>query len=256
MRRLLALAASALALWLLGSSAARAQRREPPAEAMQFFDEARVAYAEGRYEDAAVDLERALVLDLNAPTLLFNLGRVYELLGRYDDAIRVMLQLRAVTPLDATEELARTEQTLERLRGAREHAAPPPTVEVVGTLEQGPTYVREHGVADDAFWGTLVAGGALVVSGAILGGLALAARGTLGTRVLGSSYSFEDYRAEHDRVRLIAGLSDGALAVGGATLIAAVVLFAARERTYEQWPDHAGLSLELGLGGAALRGVF
>lgn len=241
-----------------------AQDREPPAEAMQFFERARESYREGRYPDAADDLERALVLDPNAPALLFNLGRVYELMGRYDDAINVYMRLRAVTPATETEELARTEQILERLEGAREHAAPPPTVETVGTIEQGPTFVRERGVADEAFWATLITGGVIVIGAAIAGGLALSWHSSLTGRVLGEGgYTYDNYTSDLNTAQILGGIADVAGGLGGATIIGALLLFGLRERVYEQWPTEGtgarvGASLDLNVGpmGFALTGAF
>ena len=254
----LALAALVMLVALPTSTADAQDQREPPAEAMQFFENAREAYREGRYPDAAADLERALVLDPNAPALLFNLGRVYELMGRYDDAISVYMRLRAVTPPTETEEIARTEQILERLHGAREHAAPPPTVETVGTIEQGPTFVRERGVADVPFWATLIAGGAVVVGAAVVGGLALSMHGALRDRVLGADYTYESYEAELDTAQVLGGVADIAGALGGATIVGALLLFGLRERIYEQWPtaDGGSASLRLGPGSVSLEGTF
>lgn len=239
------------------------EQREPPSEAMQFFEQAREAYREGRYPDAAADLERALVLDPNAPALLFNLGRVYELMGRYDDSISVYMRLRAVTPPTETEEIARTEQILERLRGAREHAAPPPSVETVGTIEQGPTFVRERGVADVPFWATLITGGVIVVGAAIAGGLALSMHGALVDRTLGfEGYTYENYQSELNDAQILGGVADVAGALGGATIIGALLLFGLRERVYEMWPESHGESaavrgsIQLGLGSVWLEGTF
>jgi tetratricopeptide (TPR) repeat protein len=247
--------------WSLASGVA-AQGREPPAEAMQFFEQARQAYREGRYPDAAEDLERALVLDPNAPALLFNLGRVYELMGRYDDAIDVYTRLQTVTPATETEERARTEQTLERLRGAREHAAPPPTVEVVGAIEQGPTFVRERGVADAAFWAVLTTGGLVTAGAAALGVAALVMHGDLSGRTLSVDYPYDSYQAELATARTLGLVADIAGGVGGATILGALLLFGLRERVYEVWPGSgesapvATASLRLGVGQVGLEGTF
>lgn len=223
-------------------TSAAAQAHEPPPEATAFFDQARIAYREGRYPDAAVDLERALVLDPNAPALLFNLGRVYELMGRYDDAIDVFMRLQTVTPASETEERARTEQILERIRGAREHAAPPPTVETVGTIEQGPTFVRERGVADGAFWGTLVTGAVVSLGAAALGITALLMHGGLNERVLGPDYYYEDYQAELSTAQTLGLVADITGGVGAATILGSLLLFGLRERVYEMWPDQTDAS--------------
>lgn len=255
-------ATAALVVAIVGlSRPAAAQEPAPPEEAVEFFDRARVAYGEGRYEEAAVELERALVLDPSAPTLLFNLARVYELLGRYDDSIDVLLRARASIPPDDAGEHERIEQTLERLRGAREHSAPPPSVEVVGQLVQGPTFVHERGVADEAFWATLLSGVVVIGVAGALGGHALSVHDGLRGRVLHPDlYTYDDYQAELARSRALALASDVLMGVGGATVIASIFVFALRERILEQAPDHATLApsihLDLGLGGISLRGEF
>jgi len=257
-RFVLALCAGVLLSSML-ASAASAQEREPPSEAMTYFEQAREAYREGRYPDAATDLERALVLDPNAPALLFNLGRVYELMGRYDEAIDIYTRLQAITPATEQEERGRTEQILERLRGAREHAAPPPSVETVGSIEQGPTFVRERGVADVPFWATLGTGGAITIAAAILGGVALAAHGDLANRVLSTDYPYTQYQDDLNNAQVLGGVADILGAVGGATILGSLLLFGLRERVYEMWPsdtESARLGLDIGPGGLSLRGAF
>lgn len=239
---------------LLGPDPALAQEtgHEPPAEAMTLFESAREHYRNGRYQEAADDLERALVLDPAAPTLLFNLGRVYELMGDYDRSISTYERLLAVMGPDA-EEREQTETTLARLRGARERATPPPTVEEVGTMDEGPTFVRERGVADEAFWGVLIGGGALAL---LAGGLAIGALvqdWNVDNWILSANHTIEDRRTAYD---VAAGLALGADIVGavaGATLATSVVLFIARERTYEVWPASAELRVGPGSIAGAIR---
>jgi tetratricopeptide (TPR) repeat protein len=239
--------------WGAGRAAAQATGHEPPPEAMTLFESARDHYRNGRYAEAVEELERALVLDPAAPTLLFNLGRVYELMGEYDRSIATFERLLAVIGPDA-EERAQTETTLARLRGAREHAAPPPSAAEVGTMEEGPTFVRERGVADDGFWGVLVGGGVAALGAGALGITALVLRGIVDNWVLGLDGTLED----RDLMLVNAqGLGIAADVTGGvavAALAAAVGLYVFRERTYEIWPegsraflvpslgpDHAGL---------------
>ena len=82
MSRLCALFSWILAWSVASSALAQETGHEPPADAMVLFESAREHYRAGRYEEAAEELERALVLDPSAPTLLFNLGRVYGLARR------------------------------------------------------------------------------------------------------------------------------------------------------------------------------
>lgn len=244
---------------LAGAADAAAQEtgHEPPPEAMTLFESAREHYRNGRYQDAADELERALVLDPSAPTLLYNLGRVYELMGDYPRSISTYERLLAVIGPDAAER-EQTETTLARLRGAAEHATPPPTVEEVGTMEEGPTFVRERGVADEAFWGVLVTGGVVTLGAAALGIAALVIRGQVDAWTLGLDGTIEDRDAT---LGLAQGLGLAADITGGvavATIATALGLFVFRERTYEVWPNEVTATVALGPSGGQLvvGGVF
>ncbi len=244
----------------LGTSGARAQAtgHEPPAEAMVLFESAREHYRNGRYPEAAEELERALVLDPSAPTLLYNLGRVYELMGEYDRAIATYERLLAVTPDASPEERAQTETTLSRLRGARDNAAPPPTVEDVGTMEEGPTFVRERGVADGAFWGVAVTGAVLALGAGAMGITALVMRQNVDQWTLGRDGTLEDRDAQ---LGIAQGLGLAADITGGvsvAAFVTAIGLYVFRERTYEVWPSDTTASVSFGPGGFTLEvgGMF
>lgn len=227
---------------------AQAQAHEPPPEAMTLFESAREHYRQGEYTQAATDLENALVLDPAAPTLLFNLARVYELQGDYERSLSAYRRLLAVTPVDQSEERDRTEQAIDRLQGAQEHQAPPPPAQETGSeADVGPTFVRERGVADAAFWGTFIAGG-LVGLAAIGCGIGAMQQHTFADGfVLGPDGSFADREAIYQQSRDLALAADVLGGVGTATLIAAGLLFLLREHTYEQW----SASLSIGPQGAA-----
>lgn len=242
----------------VGEAAAQATGHEPPAEAMVLFESAREHYRNGRYPEASEELERALVLDPSAPTLLYNLGRVYELMGEYDRAITTYERLLAVTPDASPEERAQTETTLARLRGARENAAPPPTVEDVGGMEEGPTFVRERGVADEAFWGVAVTGAVLAIGAGAMGIGALLVRQHVESWVLGPDGTLEDRDAQLTLAQNLGLAADITGGVSVAAFITAIGLFVFRERSYEVWPSDTGASVSLGPGGVSLevRGMF
>jgi tetratricopeptide (TPR) repeat protein len=61
--------------------------RMPPPEAIDHYSRGRAHYQAGRYREAVIELEQALALDPGSPNLVYNLARVYELLGRIDPAI-------------------------------------------------------------------------------------------------------------------------------------------------------------------------
>lgn len=254
----LAAQAAACALLLATGAAAQATGHVPPSEAMTLFESAREHYRAGRYPEAAEALERALVLDPSAPTLLFNLGRVYELMGDYDHAISALERLVAVTP--AGPERTEAETTLGRLRGAAEHATPPPSVEEVGSMDEGPTFVRERGVADAAFWGTMAAGAVITLVAAGLGIGALVVDAEVDGWVLDGTHSIDGRQAAYGTAEALAIAGDVLGGIGGATLLSAVVLFVAREHTYEIWPERDATSLRIDVGpghaGVVVGGTF
>ncbi len=237
----------ALAVLLSASSvplSAQAQPHEPPSEAMTLFESARAHYRAGEYDQAATDLENALVIDPSAPTLLFNLGRVYELQGDYDRSISAYRRLLAVTPREQTEERAQTQTTIERLEGAQSRQAPPP--QELGDDGQGPTFVRERGVADEAFWG-LFAGAGFVGLAAIACGIASLVLFDDGANWLVQSPDDLDIRSQYlSQSSSTAIAADVLGSISVAAFAAAFLLFVLRERTYESWDVHAGRSgLEL-----------
>ena len=211
---------------------------EPPPEALAIFEQARAHYLAGEYTVAANELEMALVLDPASPTLLYNLARVYELLGDYDRSIGAYRRLLRVTPQSATAERERTESTIRRLEGAREHseeqrreAAQPIRA------DEGPRWVRVRGVADDAFWGTLIAGGAVTLLGGALGITALVMHADAQAFTLGRDGNLDDRELRFSDASSLGLAADIIGGVGGATLLAAGLLWVLREHTVEVWPE-------------------
>ncbi|MCB9593523.1 MAG: tetratricopeptide repeat protein [Sandaracinaceae bacterium] len=235
--------ACALAL-LAAAGPARAQEDTPP-EAVEMYREAREHYASGRYQEAADALERALVLDPDSPTLVYNLARVYELLGELDRAVNMYERYQQLLPQQQAQEQERAEATLRRLQGARESQRadelPPPPPQEVEALRQLPglVLVRENGVADEAFWVLLLGGAAAVAAGAVFGSLALAARGRADDFLLGQDGASSTRRGLYSDATLFAGVSDATLGVGGAAVIAAGLLYFLREHTVERAPVRA-----------------
>lgn len=214
-----------------------------PPEALELFRTARDHYREGRYPQAAADLERALILDPTSPTLRYNLGRVYELLGELPEARREYARYLELLPADDVEERERTEATIQRLDGAIASgiAAPPPVpARVQEPLREltGPVLVRERGVADLAFWVTGGAGLAALLVAAITGGVALDRASARDNLVLTAPGQLEAYHAQRDGLdadaRALGITTDVLLGVGGAALIATLLLFVLREHEVER----------------------
>jgi tetratricopeptide (TPR) repeat protein len=197
----------------------------PPRAALQHYEKGRALYLAGRYRDAAVELEAAIALDPDSPNLVYNLAHVYELLGDIDLAIRHYKHYREL--LTEPADIARVESTLQRLQGARhevvEPPAPPPAPAAAPERPQ-------RGVADAAFWTvtTFALGG--LVTGAVLGGLALKADNEVQDFVIQQPEDGAKRQDLINRANRLALGSDISL-LGGAVLgTTAILLFALRTK--------------------------
>jgi tetratricopeptide (TPR) repeat protein len=242
----------------LGGPRAFAQddTHEPPPEALQFFESGRAHYEAGRYQEAAVDMERALQLDPGSTTLIFNLARIYELLGDLEKAIEFGEKYLELLPDDMVDERERAETTLRRVRGAQEWLAlrqaeqPPELRQLTPTV-----IVRERGVADSAFWATLASGAGLLAVGGALGGVALAKRNEAHDLIIRDESDRNEQNDVMDRADRLALTADIFLAAGLATEIGALLLYLLRVRTFEREVDEdegASARLQLGPGAATL----
>lgn len=210
-----------------------ASSRATPREAVELFQRARNHYQNGRYEEAAHDLENALVLDPGSPTLLYNLGRVYELSGEHARAISTyQLYLRVIPETDAAER-ERTEAAIRRLQGAATYER------ADEEAYSQPIYVSQRGVADDAFWVTLVGGAVITLSAAVMAITTVLVREGADQFVVGLDGSFEDRAARYQSASDLALATDVLGGIGGATLLTAGLLWVLRERTVEMYPGGA-----------------
>ncbi len=198
---------------------------------MHYFELATEEYRTGLYQEAAAHLEQALVLDPEAPILLFNLGRVYELMHRYDEAMNCFERLLAVTPLEAEGDRARTEEALARIRGARERALAEEERRRAEELAAPPVAPirRQPGLADEAFWGTLVTGGVVSLAAIAIGTVTLLQRESLALRPISAMFQYDSYRRERETIQTLALVADVGGAVGAATIATALLLFGLRD---------------------------
>lgn len=103
----------------MSSSLASAQN-DDVARARTLFAEGQAAYAQGNYAEAVAKLREAYELT-RSPELAFNVGRVYERMSEYDDAIRFFrIYLRRGEP-DA-EARADVQGRINALRDAKRRA--------------------------------------------------------------------------------------------------------------------------------------
>jgi len=247
----------ALCIALASTGHARAQtRHEPPPEALQFFQSGRDHYQHGRYREAAIDLERALALDPASPTLLYNLGRVYELLGDAERAAGYYRSYVRVLPEGegSEDERAEVQAAITRLEGAAAHGElvqPPPDGDDAHAPDLRPAYVRVRGVVDLPFWVTLASGGGLLLGGGALGIVALSNHSNATGLVLRAPGDADRRQSLLDRSRHLALGADLVMGVGVAALIASGLLYLLRQRTVEVLPgttaDGRGASLTLRL---------
>jgi len=209
---------------------ARSSDAAPDERALELYQLAETAYDEGRYQDAVNLLEEALTYDPDAPDLLYNLALVYERLNDFDLALDYLERYRT-NELDS-EEQDRVERMMVRLRGAREHAPPPPEPEVRTRV-----VTRRFGLADGWFWSmvgaTLLFGGSAVVTGV----LALDWIGAADQFRLGDNGTLEDFHYLEDTAYTLAVLTDVAIGLASATALTALLLYVLRTRPAEETGD-------------------
>jgi tetratricopeptide (TPR) repeat protein len=222
---------------------ADAKGSSPPPAALSHYNRGRAHYQAGRYRDAVIELEKALALDPQSPNLVYNVARVYELLGDIERAISFYERYHHMLPAQEREEKQRVEATLARLRGAKQHVVP----ETSEPPPAGPEMKR--GVADPAFWVTLGTGAAAVAAGGVTGVMALRAGKDTEDFVVGEdgTMSKRDDMARHtDRLALA---SDVLFLCGATFAVTSVLLYTLREEPVE--------ASEAGIGfGATATGVF
>lgn len=223
--------------------AAAQDQGEPPPEAVEFYRSGREHFEAGRYREAIDDLERALTLDPGSATLVYNVARVHELLGELDPAIEYYARYLRLLPASETEERARVEETIGRLRGARTqvdgpitHQGPPPEV----AAEDEPRWVTERGVVDTPFWVSAGASAVLLVAGTIAGVVALDRETLAEDFVVGSDGTIADRDDIADEADSLAVTADVLLLGGVAAGVTAALLYALRTRTVERFPEYEG----------------
>lgn len=217
--------AASLALLALAPSTVHAQFASPDARARELYIEGDRHYQEGRYEQAVQAFQESYRLS-GRPLLLFNLANAYERLGRYQDALEA---LRGYAPHAPFGEQA---QVRARIASLEQRAREAPTQ---------PAAPAGAPRGDDALIVTgIVVGGVGLVMGAggvAMGLLALDARsraqaGCATTE--GVTLCDESARGALEDDSLFALLADVGMFVGGAALVAGVVL------AIVGWPSGSG----------------
>jgi tetratricopeptide (TPR) repeat protein len=201
-----------------------ASSSDAPPEALAHYARGRALYLEGRYTEALGELTAALTFDPDSPELHYNVARLHELLGEIDAAIAAYEAYRRYVPAEDVQELARTDATLRRLRGARSEVKPVAEPQIVTIVRPAP----RRGVADGWFWALGGVGVATLVGAGAAGGAALWLDDQHGRFVLGEDGSASDYAAESSRLRRLALATDGLTIAGSTLTLSAILVYALR----------------------------
>lgn len=231
-----------LCLVLVEVAPAKAQEtptHNPPPAAIEGYNRGRALYQAGRYREAVIELERALALDPTSPNLVYNVARVYELLGELSKATSYYERYRAMLPVSETEERERVASILMRLQGARSHVVPEPVGPPTDSLRNPEIEERREeepsrGVADGAFWVTAGIGATCLLGGGAAGLLALRAEKDVDDFVVGPDGSAKKRENLTERADRLALSSDVLLMVGTTFAVSSILLFTLREKPRDE----------------------
>jgi hypothetical protein len=247
-------------LLVLRASSAGAQSVAPSDDerGRTHFQAGRDHLAVGRYEDALREFELAYDLS-RRPAMLLNIANVAERLGAYRQAAQAYqgyAETLAAEDAERATYLARAEALRARADRADQEARAEGTMEGTplgdATTVTSPTAAPSHDLLVPGIV-TLVVGGASVIVGAILGGLALAEESSVrsgcgATRsCLPSQVAGMDDLALGADVALFGGL---AIAAVGGVLLAIDLSQGGGER------PTASARVSLGVGGLVVEGTF
>lgn len=221
---------------------------DPPAAAIAHYNRARELYQEGKYRDAVSELELALKLDPSSPNLVYNVARVYELLGEIERAITYYTKYRDMLPRSEREERERVGSVLQRLKGARTQLDGPHDGPVVNPRRepQQPQPELKRGVADRAFWTTAASAVVVLGAGGAMGWLALDEEREALDFELNAAEEVNDRDSRARRADRLALAADVTLILGGTLALTSVLLYALRKQPREQGPEALRLSLQAG----------
>ena len=213
---------SALAL-VVGLAAPAWAQDAQVEEARQHFEQAETDFQGARYADAARGYRRAyeLLRDAGRPTaplILYNLGLALERAGREAEAIDAFQRF-------VDDAIARDEDTQSKILEARGRLV---TLRARASSGSSSSGERAQSVSTSSGSGggispvgpiLLGAGGALVVTGLVLGGVALGSDGDIGAMCPSRDACDPSLRSQYDDAQTLALVGD-VLWIGGAVVAA------------------------------------
>ncbi|NVB42705.1 tetratricopeptide repeat protein [Pseudenhygromyxa sp. WMMC2535] len=228
-------------------------------QAESLSDEAIVAFNDKNYEEAAELFKQAYDLDPE-PNYLFNIGRVYEEAGELESAVEYYASFVKQPGVDldsrqvALDRLKVLRQIIEETKDPEPEASPEPEPEPepeVAPVTEPPAdegaeeAERKRKVMRGAGFGLVGVGAAALIGGAVAGGLAQ-----------GDNRSAADAENIEDRRDLLASSRSKAVAadvlygVGGALLVAGVVLVVVGYKKPKKSSSRVAFSPSFGPSGA------
>ncbi|MGE0791108.1 MAG: tetratricopeptide repeat protein [Sandaracinaceae bacterium] len=261
LRRVLAL--SSLALVLLGSAPrASAQSAASEQQAHDLFDQGRAEYDAGRFAEASQLFRRAYLLTPRYP-LLYNIGQAELRAGRDASALEAFESFLRVADADD----ARRPEVTERVRILRSMGVapteggeaprdshPPPPDDGGGSNAVSP---RPGGSSDagggggsPAGWIVLGVGGAVLVAGAVLMGVAASDTGSVTDAPDGSMWPDIESKANTINAMWGAGL---ALGIVGVVAVGVGLAWGIADSS---GGEGASAQLRVGPGSVAIEGTF
>ncbi|MCA9606717.1 MAG: tetratricopeptide repeat protein [Myxococcales bacterium] len=192
-------------------------------EARAVFEQAETAYAAGRFIEAAAGYERSYALLVEAgrdtaPLVLFNIASSYDRAGRLAEARAAYQRFVDEARGDIPGIGDRVEQARARVAVLGPGAAPGPEPVLPQPPAESPPAPSSGGVSPVGPI-VLAAGGALVVAGLVIGGIALGRDGDLGAACPSRQACSAELRGDYDEIRTLA-LAGDIFWIGGALVAA------------------------------------
>lgn len=195
--------------------------------AKKYFTLGSDLFNRGDYREALVQFEKSFKYS-SRPELHYNMARCHELLGQHARAIELYQDFLTSEPDNAEtirSRITNLEQLVAQKKAAQKKAATSAPAKDVGTSRPGKSRPNSSaGAMSVAGWSLVGVGGAALVAGAVLGGMAISKESELEQAYAGGERTLaeiQDGEATGEALQTGAIVS---LAVGGAAAAAGAVL--------------------------------